>query len=270
MKKSLATIAAIIAFSGNAGATIPVVDIPNLTANAYHELLNLTQFIRSVANQLTQISNEISSLENQATQITQAYTSLRRFGDPRYYIALLKLDELTDTIRSVSSIGQTISEYRQAANGLAALRYSGGGIYSDLEGMKDNWGNAIRFDQNAFRKFGAEQNLLEEENISERDWNTQMSSLQNQLRTAVQNLNSAGDLVSTEKYRGQIDAIHAEINALSGNGAMKGRRLMDMHIGTQSDAARVQEAQRQAEIQNRQQDLKNEARGFARLIGGVQ
>jgi hypothetical protein len=60
------------------------------------------------------------------------------------------------------------------------------------------------------------------------------------------------------------------MNALTQTTNLTGQRAAVQQLSNQNDAARVQEASRQEEIQERQEDLQNEATGFSRLIGGAQ
>ena len=84
----------------------------------------------------------------------------------------------------------------------------------------------------------------------------------------MQNLNAASTQMETEKYAAQVNAIHAQINALTQTTNLTGQRAAVQQLSNQNDAARVQEANRQQEIQERQKDLQNEAAGSANLVGG--
>jgi phage shock protein A len=225
---------------------ILVEDIPNLTNNAINEVKNYAQQVSQTANQVTQITNQVTQIENQVI-------ALERFGNPQYYVNMLGLSSFMATASVLTSgIGQTVSGYRQAANGALALGYTANGLYSNLTGSLDRYGNPVRYQTDAFRKFAA-----------------QMASLQQQLTTALQNLNAASTQMETEKYAAQVNAIHAQINALTQTTNLTGQRAAVQQLSNQNDAARVQEANRQQEIQERQEDLQNEAAGFSRLIGGA-
>ena len=240
-------------------AYVLVEDIPALTHNAINEVKNYAQYVEQTANQVTQITNQLTGLEYQIVQ-------LERFGNPQYYVNLLGLDSFMSTASVLTSgVGQTISAYRQAANGLQALQYTGNGLYSNLTGTVDRWGNPVRYQPDAFRKFGALNDMLESYNTGQRTYDSQMASLQQQLATALQNLNSSRDLVSTEKYKGQIEAIHAQITSLASNTHLNGQRASIQQLGNQNDAARVQEASREQEIQEHEEDLRQMARGFGDL-----
>jgi hypothetical protein len=249
-------------FGCTAQAYLLTEDIPHLTESIRAQVQNYAQYILQSARQLQMITN-------QATQIENQIVALERFGNPQYYVNLLGLDQFLATASVLTSgIGQTIDGYRQAANGVMALQYTGNGLYSNLHGSLDRYGNIVRYQPDAFRKFQAINDMVESYNTQQRTYNTQMASLQQQLTTAVQNLNAARDLVSTHKYAAQVNAISAQMNALGHTTNLTGQRAAIQQIQNQNDAARVQEASRQQLIQERQQDLANEATGFANLIGG--
>jgi len=168
-----------------------------------------------------------------------------------------------------SGIGQTISAYRQVANGALALSYTANGLYSNLTDTQDRYGNLVRYQPDAFRKFAAVNDMVESYNTQQRTYNAQMASLQQQLTTAMQNLNAASTQMETEKYAAQVNGIHAQINALSQTTNLTGQRAAIQQLANQTDAARVLEADRQRLIQERTEDLQREADGFARVIGGT-
>jgi hypothetical protein len=86
----------------------------------------------------------------------------------------------------------------------------------------------------------------------------------------MQKLNAASTQMETEKYAAQVNGIHAQINALTQTTNLTGQRAAIGQLSNQNDAARVQEANRQQEVQERQEDLQNEAAGFSRMLGGAQ
>ena len=253
-----------LGFGDTAKAYLLVEDIPNLSTNIVNEVKNYVQYLSQTANQVTQITNQVTQIENQVI-------ALERFGNPQYYVNLLGLSSFMATASVLTSgVGQTISAYRQGASGLTALGYTANGLYSNLTGSLDRYGNPVRYQTDAFRKFAAVNDMVEGYNTQQRTFNAQMASLQQQLTTALQNLNAASTQMETEKYAAQVNGIHAQINALTQTTNLTGQRAAVQQLSNQNDAARIQEANRQQEIQERQEDLHNEATGFANLVGGQQ
>lgn len=239
-----------------------VEDIPALTTNIVNEVKNYAAYLQQEANQVSQITNQISQIENQVV-------ALERFGNPQTYVNMLGLGQLMASSSAlVAGVGETMSAYRQASNGLMALGYTGNGLYSNLNGMVDRFGNQVRFDPNAFRKFSAVNDMVDAYGTQQQVYNAQMASLQQQLTTALQQLNADSTQMGTAKRHAQIDAIAAQINALGHTSQLSGQRIQAQMFSNQNDAARTQEASRQQELQERQTDLQNEASGLGRFIGG--
>jgi hypothetical protein len=237
-----------------------VEDIPNLTNNAINEAKNYAQQVSQTANQVTQITNQVTQIENQVI-------ALERFGNPQYYVNMLGLSSFMATASVLTSgVGQTISGYRQAANGALALGYTANGLYSNLTGTLDRYGNPVRYQTDAFRKFAAVNDMVEGYNTQQRTFNAQMASLQQQLTTAMQNLNRASTQMETEKYAAQVNAIHAQINALTQTTNLTGQRAAVQQLSNQNDAARVQEADRQTLIQEHEEDVKQLATGLGGFL----
>ena len=263
MKKSLLSLLVAGLMSAKAQAYVLVEDIPSLTQNGMNEVRNYAQYVQTVANQVTQIGQGVAQIQNQII-------ALQRFGNPQYYVNMLGLSSFMNTASVLTSgIGQSLSAYRQAANGASALGYTANGLYSNLTGTLDRYGNQVRYQPDAFRKFAAVNDMVESYNTQQRTYNAQMASLQQQLTTAMQNLNAASTQMETEKYAAQVNGIHAQINALSQTTNLTGQRAAIQQLANQTDAARVLEADRQRLIQERTEDLQREADGFARVIGGT-
>jgi hypothetical protein len=223
---------------------------------------NLVQNILNVGYQGVHSAHEVTGLYNQAIQ-------LKRLGDPNYYVNLLDLSTFQQTAKTLSSgVGQSISSYRQTADGAQALSYTANGLYANLQGMVASNGQPIQFNTSSFQKFQAVNNMVESYNTNERTYNTQASTLHSQLQTAMSNLNSASDQISTQKFAAQVSGISAQINALGHTTNLAGQRAQIQQVANQNDAARVQEAQRQAEIQERQNDLQTAAQQWSGFLGG--
>lgn len=253
-------VAATLLCGEHAKGYILVEDIPNLSTNIVNEVKNYAQYLSQTANQITQITNQVTQIENQVI-------ALERFGNPQYYVNLLGLSSFMATASVLTSgVGQTISAYRQGASGLTALGYTANGLYSNLTGSLDRYGNPVRYQTDAFRKFAAVNDMVEGYNTQQRTFNAQMASLQQQLTTAMQNLNAASTQMETEKYAAQVNAIHAQINALSQTTNLTGQRAAVQQLSNQNDAARVQEADRQTLIQEHEEDVKQLATGLGGFL----
>jgi hypothetical protein len=239
-----------------------VEDIPNLTTQISNEIKNFAQYVQQVTNQVTQI-------ENQVTQISQTATYLTRLGNPNYYVNMLGLGSFATSVGQLQGgLGQTIQQYRGLANGASALSYTGGGIYQNLNGTLDRWGNPVLYNQNSFRTFGTVQQMTEDYNTQQTQFNTQNKSLLGQLLSTLQKLNAETTQIGTEKLAGQANGVNAQIIANQANAQLAGQRLQAQVLSNQNDAARMAEANRQMEIQGRQTDLANEAAQFGSLVGG--
>lgn len=242
-------------------AYLLVEDIPHLTQSIISQIANYALYVQQYYQGLTQILNQATQIENQVIQLTN-------YGNPNYYVNMLNLGPLLNSVGQLQQgIGNQIAFYREASSGLSALSYTGQGLYSNLIGMKDRFGNPINWETNSFRKFGTVNSMLEDYNTSEKTYNGQMKILQQELATAVQGMNSDRTERGEMRYGHQIVAISAQMNALGHTTNLAGQRLAAQQTANQNDAARVQEATRQQQIQERREDLENQAAGWARLIG---
>lgn len=245
----------------NSEALVLVEDIPHLTQSIISQIANYAMYVQQYYQGLTQILNQATQIENQVIQLTN-------YGNPNYYVNMLNLGPLLNSVGQLQQgIGNQIAFYREASNGLSALSYTGSGLYSNLIGMKDRFGNPINWETNSFRKFGAVNSMLEDYNTSENTYNVQMKMLQQDLAAAVQGMDADRTERGEMRYGHKIVAISAQMNALGHTTNLAGQRLSAQQMANQNDSARVQEATRQQKIQESREDLQNQASGWAHLIG---
>jgi hypothetical protein len=250
-------------FVPRASCYLLVEDIPNLTHNITSQIENYAKYVQEVTNQITQITNQVTQIENQVQQLT-------RLGSPSYYVNMLGLNSFTASVSQLSSgVGQTIQQYRSLANGASALSYTGNGLYSNLTGTVDRWGNPVQYNTQDFTKFATVQQMTEDYSKQQQNFNTQNTSLLGQLLSTLQKISSETTQIGSEKLVGQVHGINGQIIVNQANAQLAGQRLQAQQIANQNDAARVLQAQRQQEIQERQMDLANEAAQFGSLVGGA-
>lgn len=260
--KKLILIAASLSLVVNAEATLPVIDYTSISNNIVSEAKNFAKYVQEVTNQETQITNQV-------TQITNQLNQLARLGSPSYYVNMLGLGQFAASVSQLQGgLGQTIQQYRGLANGASALSYTGGGLYTNLSGQPDRFGNPVQYNTNSFRTFGTVQQMTEDYNTQQTNFNTQNKSLLGQLLSTLQKISSETTQIGSEKLVGQVHGINGQIIANAANVQLAGQRLQAQAISNQNDAARVQEAHRQMEIQERQTDLTNEAQQLGSLVGG--
>jgi hypothetical protein len=260
---------ALLVMGGKANAYILVEDIPALTHSILNEIRNYAQYVQQTLNQFTQIENQNTMIFNQVKQLVNQATAMNRFGIPSYYVDILDLRALTATASTLTNgVGRTVEEFRQAASGVEALGYTANGLYSNLTGTADRFGNAVQYDVNGFRKFAAVNQMYDAYGQETATYNREMASLQQQLTAAEQSFNHAGTHMDTLKYAGQVEMIKGQMAALGDRLNAAGQRVVVQQAMNQNDAARVQEAQRQQEIQEREADLQNYTNWAGNYIGG--
>ena len=260
--KKLVLIVIALSLAVNAEATLPVIDYSAISHSIVAQVENYAQYIRQTLQQVTMVANQVTQISNQVQQLT-------RLGSPSYYVNMLGLGDFTASVSQLQGgLGQTIQQYRGLANGASALSYTGGGIYQNLNGTVDRWGNPVLYNPNSFRTFGTVQQMTEDYNTQQTQFNTQNKSLLGQLLSTLQKLNSETTQIGSEKLHAQINGINAQIQANQANAQLAGQRLAVQQGANQNNSARMAEAQRQQEVQERATDLQMEAQQFGSLVGG--
>ena len=99
-----------------------------------------------IQKQLEQI-NQLTNIVNQDVE------QLRRFGNPDTYVNMLGLDDLFEEVNKVKTgVGSTVADFTETANGIAALKYTGQGLYQDLSELPDKFGQQVQLPNRKFQE----------------------------------------------------------------------------------------------------------------------
>src|SRR5215831_12544914 len=101
----------------------PIHTVLNVAQQVYGQVKQELQHSEDVAKYTTMIEKQIQQINQLTNIINKDVEQLRRFGDPNEYVNMLGLDELLREANQLESgVGKTIEEFRQTADGLAALK----------------------------------------------------------------------------------------------------------------------------------------------------
>ena len=236
--------------SYSAHAMISVYDAINTAENVVQQVVDrvvqAAQHAEDMAKYVQMIENQTQQIAQLTTMISQNVQQLERLGNPQTYINMLSLNTiLADIQRTMNGVGTTMAEFQQTANGVMALKNTANGLYQDLSQLKDQFGNPIQFQPNAFTKFGVVQNMYQSLSTEMTQANQALVNLLQQKQQILQQLNAASSLIETEKLKSQLQAVEANINGATARLGVYSQKILVQNAVNQNDAARVQEAQRQ-------------------------
>jgi peptidoglycan hydrolase CwlO-like protein len=236
-------------------ATLPVIDAANIAMSqtnwAIDHTMKTTFHTADIAKYVEQIDNQVRQIVNQYTQIANQVENLRRLGDPNYYINMLHLNTILGEVQKVEgTIGGTISQFRGMANGVASLKYTADGIYSDLSKWTDMAGNPIQYSQPAFRKYGLVFDMYDAYDKEMSRYQDSMTNLQHDFTDTVQQLNGASSQIERETLIGKLHAIQTQMDVAKNRIQIAADRVKVQQQVNQADQARTQEALREQELQN--------------------
>ena len=241
-----------LSIPGHAYDTVhdPIHTILNVAQQLYGQVKQELQHAEDVTKYTTMIQRQVEQI-NQLTQIiSQDMEQLRRFGDPNTYVNMLGLDDLlneTDKIRS--GIGRTVAEFGQAADGLAALKNRGEGLYDDFSRMPDKFGRQVQYATGNFRKFGAVQDMYHDFNNQLHQANQSIGRLETEVTNTANQINGAGSLMETEKLRAKLQLAEGTVNTNIQRATLAALKILVQGESNRNDAARAQEAIRQRKAQ---------------------
>jgi len=231
----------------------PIHTVLNVAQQVYGQVKQELQHSEDVSKYTTMIEKQIQQINQLTNIINKNVEQLRRFGDPNMYVNMLGLDELLkEANRMESGVGKTIEEFRQTADGLAALKNTGKGLYDDFSNMPDKFGREVHYTTENFKKFGVLQDMYEDFNNQLSGSNESVGRLENEVAGTARQINSAGSLVETEKLKAKLQAVEGMTNTSIQRATLAALKILVQGESNRNDQARAQEAVRQRKVQEMQ------------------
>jgi hypothetical protein len=226
------------------------------------------QHAEDVSKYTTMIQRQVEQINQLTNIINQDVEQLRRFGDPNAYVNMLGLDNLlNETNKLKSGIGRSMEEFRQTANGLAALKNTGAGLYDDFTKVPDKFGREVQYAAASFKRFGVVQDMYKDFNNQLSGANQSIGRLENEVADTASQINSAGSLVETEKLKAKLQVAEGAVNTRIQRTTLAALKILVQGESNRNDLARVQEAVRQRKAQEMQAENQQLYRLGGQLLG---
>jgi hypothetical protein len=228
----------------------PIHTVLNVAQQVIGQVRQESQHAEDLTKYATMIQKQVQQINQMTTMINQNVEQMRRFGNPDTYVNMLGLEELfNEASKLESGVGRTVAEFRQTANGIAALKNTGEGLYQDLTNLPDRFGQRVRYQADAFKQFGIVQNMYEDYNHQLSGLNESIGRLESDARATAQEINSAASLVETQKLIAKHQALQGMVDANFNKATLSALKVLVQGEANRNDQARVQAAARQRQAQ---------------------
>ena len=228
----------------------PIHTVLNIAQQVYGQVKQEVQHTEDISKYATMIQKQLEQITQLTNIINQDVEQLRRFGNPDTYVNMLGLNQLFEEINNMKSgIGKTVSDFSSAANGVAALKYTGQGLYHDLSSLPDKFGRKVSYDTASFKKFGVIQDMNDDYNRQLATVNQAFNQLENDVRNTANQINSAGSLVETEKLKAKLQALQGNLDSNMSRASVAAFKVLVQSEVNRNDHARAQEAARERRVQ---------------------
>lgn len=177
-------------------------------------------------------------------QLEQLRHQVKRMGDPD----AVKLDAAARLVGTLDATGagRTLEEIRAAADGAAALRYDGNGLYRAPGAFSTTAdGCQVPRDPTAYRKFDAVTQAKATLEDVMQDTHERRQHMRQQIKDTLTALQAASTLAETHKLLGVLTAQNAELSAIDHEREAALSRVLVQHIENQNDTARQAQAERE-------------------------
>jgi hypothetical protein len=228
----------------------PIHTVLNVAQQLYGQVKQEAQHLEDVTKYTTMIQKQLEQINQLTNIVNQDVEQLRRFGNPDTYIHMLGLDTLLDEVNKVKAgVGRTVADFTETANGIAALKNTGQGLFQDLSELPDKFGQKVRYETGSFKKFGMVQDMNDDYNTQLTGVNQSFNRLENEVRNTAQQIDSAGSLVETEKLKAKLQAVQGTLNTNMNRASLAALKVLVQGEVNRNDQARAQEAARQRRMQ---------------------
>ncbi len=228
----------------------PIHTVLNVAQQLYGQVKQEAQHAEDVTKYTTMIQKQLQQINQLTNIVNQNVEQLRRFGNPDTYVNMLGLDELFEEVNKVKTgVGKTVADFTETANGIAALKYTGQGLYQDLSELPDKFGQKVQYETGNFKKFGMIQEMNDDYNTQLAGVNQSFNRLENEVHNTAHQIDSAGSLVETEKLKAKLQAIQGTLDTNMHRASLAALKILVQAEMNRNDQARAQEATRQRRIQ---------------------
>src|SRR6516162_3166339 len=246
----------------------PIHTALNIGQQVYGQVKQELQHTENVSKYTTMIQKQVEQINQLGNIISQDAEQLRRLGDPKTYVNMLGLDDLLDEVNKMKAgVGKTVEEFRQTADGLTALKNTGEGLYQDLSGMPDKFGQQVRYTTENFKKFAVVQDMYEDFNQQLNGANQSIGRLESEVANTAQQINGAGSLVETEKLKAKLQAVEGAVNTSMQRATLAALKILVQGESNRNEQARAQEAVRERKAQEMQTENQQLYMLGGRLLG---
>jgi hypothetical protein len=228
----------------------PIHTVLNVAQQLYGQIKQEAQHAEDITKYTTMIQKQLQQINQLTNIVNQNVEQLRRFGSPNTYVNMLGLNDLFEEVNKVKTgVGKTVSDFTEAANGMAALKYTGQGLYQDLSELPDKFGQKVQYQTGNFKKFGMVQEMNDDYNTQLSGVNQSFNRLEDEVHNTAHQIDSAGSLVETEKLKAKLQAVQGTLNTNMHRASLAALKILVQGEMNRNDQARAQEASRQRRIQ---------------------
>jgi hypothetical protein len=243
----------------------PIHTVLNVAQQVYGQVKQEVHHAEDITKYTTMIQKQLEQIRQLTSIINQNIEQLRRFGDPETYIHMLGLDELLEEVDKLKAgVGKTVADFNETANGIAALKYTGRGLYQDLSELPNKFGQRISYQTDRLKKFGVVQDMYEDYNNQLSGTNQSFARLEDQVHNTTHQIDAAGSLVETEKLKAKLQALQGTLDANMQRATLAALKILVQAESNRNDQARAQEIARQ----RRNQEMSMEDQEL-RDLGGM-
>jgi hypothetical protein len=233
----------------------PIHTVLNIGEQVIGQVRQQAQHAESMAKYTMMIQQQVQQISQFTTMINQNVEQLRRFGNPDAYINMLGLDQLVSEVDKIEEgVEKTVGDFQKTADGTVALKNTAQGLYEDFSALHDKFGQRVRYETERFKKFGAIQDMYDDYNRQLANLNRSMGALENEAKSTVRQVNSAGSLVETEKFKAKMEAVQGTLDTHMQRAQLAALKVLVQGEANRNDQARQQEVLRQRQAQEVAED----------------
>jgi hypothetical protein len=245
----------------------PIHTVLNILQQVIGQVRQELQHAEDLAKYAEMIQKQMQQIQQLTTMINQNIEQLRRIGDPNTYVNMLELDTLFNEMSRIKNgIGNTMAEFQQTVDGIAALKETSNNLYQDISKVSDRFGRTVQYDANSFKRFGAVQDMYRAFDSEVEQTNRSLTTLQQEKQRTLQQLNSAGSLIEVQKLTSKLHSIESTIQDTISRTNMAAQKILVQHAANQNDQARTERALLQQRLQEVEEEDRQMQENAGRMI----
>ncbi len=241
MKSRRLTLLVFLAAAGGSLATaVPRARAQYVVYDPKSDIARTLDHVEDLAKYVDMVSNQVQQIEKATQTLNQITAYVKIVGDPSQIVNVTGVTATVGELKS-SGVGQTVSSLGRLADGSAALRDSGNGLYTSVSSVTSS-GVAIPRSTDLYRRYDAVGRNVANYQSVQSDTLARIQALRTAMKQTLNQLDNATTQTEIDKLHGVLVAQASAMNDLHAEQAAAAQQATVQRLENENNAQMKRQA----------------------------